>query len=411
MRLMIVLGICLTLTASSINAAIVTASSQRDTLSIPFRVLDSLGNDVDLAAGDSLYVAVYSPGGHVVHKDSMAYNNASIVKAEWEDYAGPGQYALVAQVGTLTGGSSSLGVYSYLITVDDNSAADLTTTSTGFFQVVNSVFESSLDSAASVLVVASEALDSLEAMSIRLNEILDSVNAVLSTPVSASVTESDKQTIAGYVNDTLTARHGSGSWAASGFGSGAYATTIVAWDSTDGQPISGVAMAIYNLAQTSLKAVVSTDIDGRGAVNLDADTHIVVATAPGFSFPPYDTVVIAGSQSDTLYGCHFFPGFPGLPELCRVWGYVFDVGGHPLEGGRVTAYLPSGVARMNSLILTPTSVSTVIDSTGYFYLDLFPSALLQPAGTPYEFSITQDNGSILRRRMVVPTGVSWQLTW
>ncbi len=411
MRLVIVLALCLILTAATANAALVVSTSQRDTLSIPFRALDSLGNDVDLAAGDSLYVTVFSPGGSIVHKDSMAYDDASIVAAEWEDYEGPGQYVLVELVRTLIGNSSSRGVYSYHITVDDNTAADLITTSTGSFQVVNIAVESSLDSAASAMVVASEALDSLESFSIKLAEILDSVNTVLTTPALATVTESDKHKIAGFVNDSLTASHGSGSWAASGTGSGAYSTTIIAYDSLKRQPLSGVALSIYNLSQTSLKAAVSSDIDGHGDVNLDADTHIVVATAPGYSFPPYDTIVIAGSQSDTVYGVYFQPGFPSLPELCRVWGFVFDVRGYPLAGGQVTAYLPSGAARVNTIILTPTAVSTVIDSTGYFYLDLFPSALLQPTGTPYEFSITQDNGSVLRRRVVVPTNTAWQLTW
>jgi hypothetical protein len=94
-----------------------------------------------------------------------------------------------------------------------------------------------------------------------------------------------------------------------------------------------------------------------------------------------------------------------------VWGYVFDLQGAPLVNGQVTAYLPSGVARLNSLILTPTAVSAKIDSTGYFSLDLFPSALLLPADTPYEFSVTQDNGTVLRRRIIVPASTTWQLTW
>ena len=411
MRQIIFMVATILLTTSTTQAALVASTSQRDTLSIPFLVLDSVGNSVNLAAGDSVYLTVFAPGGGVVYKDSMAHDDPVIVSATWEDYDGAAMYALVHQVQTLTGGTASRGIFSYVIAVDDNTFAELTTTTCGSFQTLNSTLESSLDSAATALLTAAVALDSLEAHSGRLTEILDSINSLLNSPASAEITVEDKQQIAGYVDDTLAAKHGVGSWAASAIGTGAYSTTIVAYDSVLQQSIGGVAMSVYNLSQTSLKAVVSSDINGQGRINLDADTHIVVATAPGFLFPPFDTVVIAGSQSDTVFGIHFHPGYAEVPELCRVWGYVFDIHGNPVIGGQVAAYLPSGVARISSIILNPTGIATTTDSSGYFFLDLFPSALLTPAGTPYEISISLDNGAILRRRLTVPQESTWQLTW
>ncbi|UCD16383.1 MAG: hypothetical protein JSV44_07915 [Candidatus Zixiibacteriota bacterium] len=153
--------------------AIVDNSVTRDTLSIPFTVLDSAGNAIDLVNGDSVYIVVFYPGGGVAFKDSMAYNDASIKSYDWEDFDGGQNYVYTEKVSTLDGSSPVMGVYGYVLTVDDNTSADLTSTYTGTFQVVNSTLESSLDSAS----YARKAMDSLHLIIDSLTAVLDSLQS------------------------------------------------------------------------------------------------------------------------------------------------------------------------------------------------------------------------------------------
>ena len=78
----------LLLAAAPTHAAILNNSgvSAEDTLSITFQARDSLGRPVALAAGDSIYIVVYYPGGKECFRDSMAHNNARITLSDWEDF-------------------------------------------------------------------------------------------------------------------------------------------------------------------------------------------------------------------------------------------------------------------------------------------------------------------------------------
>ncbi len=195
-----------------------------------------------------------------------------------------------------------------------------------------------------------------------------------------------------------------------GAGSGAYATTIVAFDSSSGQTLPGVNLAVRNQSQSSLIASVGTDTEGAAGVNLDAGGYLVTAFAPGFVFNAYDSVAIVGTQVDTIIGYRFDPGEPATPSLCRVYGYLYSTAGNPVVGVTVSAHLPGGVAKLSSLVVSPASVSTTTDEDGYFCLDLMPSALM--TGSPlYEITIDRPGGTILRKRLAVPQVATWQMTW
>jgi hypothetical protein len=73
--------------------------------------------------------------------------------------------------------------------------------------------------------------------------------------------------------------------------------------------------------------------------------------------------------------------------------------------------LPSGVARSGERVISPFAVTTLSDAAGYFALDLIPSDSLHPSGAKYEFSITRQDGTILRQRVQVPAQTSWRLDW
>ena len=562
------------------GSAIVTNSATRDTLSIPFMALDSVGNAVDLSAGDSVYVVVFYPGGGIAFKDSLAYDDGSITSCDWEDFTGGSSYVYTERVAVLDGSNPVNGVYTYILTVDDNSSADLLTTYTGTFQVVNASLESSLDSASFARVAVDSlhlvidsllaVLDSLQSQAdwvgnvrftstdstLRLRglhlrgtasgdtalvalgcgtgpgveirsgydggfgahitgygnapgmrvecdavmgtgqgmEILsggyggdglyvlshkadginiysaegrdfnvrfDSANYVDSTFHARLFTSSyfdssqgeasglsvgdiwsygdreitggwidsnraeaggggDSASIARWVWNTPQENHiGAGSFgryldteiSAVGTGNGMYARTVIAYDSISAQPIPGVRMSVRPPDQSTLLAHGVADVQGRCCFHLDADTVVLIAFAPGYTFAGLDTMTVADAGTDTVYGTVFNPGEPAIPVLCRVFGFLYDITGQPEVDAVVAARLPVGVSRYTSAIITPLERSTKTDSNGAFTLDLLPSSVLVPDTTQYEITITLANGTVLRERVTVPNQNYWLLTW
>lgn len=431
-RLILLFGLLATATLNTgWSYGLVDNSATRDTLSIPFVALDSAGRAIDLADGDSLYVAVFYPGGATAFKDSMAYNDAKIKSCVWEDFDGGKSYAYTERISVLDGGNPVNGVYSYILTVDDNSGADLITTHTGYFQVVNAPFERSLDSAS----YAQKAIDSLNVVLDSLAKIIDSLESLDDWVGNVRYAHSDSTlrlkgfTIDGIEDSNLIAR-----WVwntpqanhtligtygkyldteVSGIagGSGLYSYGLIITDSSTGQVVPGVNIAVRNIEQTALVALGTTDNLGFTGFNLDADSFLVTSFSPGYIFDDFDTLVVIGPGADTVYGCRFDPGEPSNPDLCRLYGFIYDINGNPDPEATVTAHLPSGVTRAGGTLVSPFKVETGSDSTGYFYIDLFPNSRLTPDTTRYEITIMRVDGTILREKVAVPDQPNWQFTW
>lgn len=360
----------------STGAAIVnnstSAVTSEDSLCVSFYSLDSLGQPSNV---DSLLVVVCGPDGSIVHTDSMASGDSRVVAIT---VAGRPVYHFIEQVANIDG-SGAEGVYSMgLVAV--NSSQSLTTANSASFQVISS-----------------ELSDQLAGIA----DSSDMAGWVWNTPQSG-------HTIAGTFGRYLDAR-------VSGLssGGGAYSVGVVALDTTNSLTVPDVHVAVRNPAQTSLIAVASTDNDGRADFNLDAGSYLLSATAPGYTFAPFDTLVVDGPTVDTIRGWRFDPGEPLFEAFCRVWGYLFDAAGEPDEGVTVSAWLPGGITTYSNGIIVPNPVATVTDSDGYFYLDLLPSDSL---GAPeeshrYEFTISRPDGTILRRRLTVPDSSTWRLSW
>jgi len=172
-RFALLLLILVVVAGGSRGSVLVTNSAARDTLSIPFMVLDSTGNAVDLSSGDSVYLVVFYPGGGIAFKDSVAHDDGSISGYDWEDFTGGRSYVFTERVSVLDGTAPVNGVYTYILTVDDNSSADLLSTYMGTFQVINAPVESSLDSASFARV----AVDSLHLVIDSLLAVLDSLQS------------------------------------------------------------------------------------------------------------------------------------------------------------------------------------------------------------------------------------------
>lgn len=155
MKRILLLAIALTLlalTAGQADYAIVnnSTSSQtaHDSLSIPFFLLDSAGNQVAIADGDSVHLIVWYPGGAVAFQDSGAYNDADITV---QTRHGISWYSWQAQVSDLDG-TPTEGTYKYHLSIHDKTSAALWTTFTGSFQLYATAdFDVTMDEIAATL--------------------------------------------------------------------------------------------------------------------------------------------------------------------------------------------------------------------------------------------------------------------
>ncbi|MEW5994391.1 MAG: hypothetical protein AB1744_08340 [Candidatus Zixiibacteriota bacterium] len=367
-------AMCLCLpAATAMSATIVnnstTSPTGEDSLSLVFYSLDSLGNPT---TADSLYILVTGPDGAIVYCDSLASPDSRVTATT---IRGKQFYSFADQVSNLDG-NGNIGGYVITLLAKNNSTS-LLTPNTYSFQVVST-------------------------------ELSDQLALIDSGAVAAWVWNTPQ------LNHTATGTFGrylDTEISGLGPGSGAYSYTIVAFDTSIGLNIPYALLTIRNVSQTALIASAGTGSAGYATFNLDPDSFVVTTTAPGYSFDAYDTIVVAGAGSDTLFGDQFDPGQPQSPAMCRVYGWLYNLNGKPDEGAQVSAFLPSGVVQYSVVIISPFEITTTTDSSGYFYFDLLPSDSLTPPGVKYEFTISRTDGSILRQRLEVPDSTQWRLTW
>ncbi len=383
------------LIAASAPASIVNNSTSlptaEDSLALVFYSLDSLGN---ATTADSAFILVVGPNGSIVYKDSVAAADSRITSTT---IRGKQFYSFRAQVSNIDG-SGAIGHYSMTILSKKNSGSLLTPNSYSF-QIISKELSDQIALIGDSVFVKGGVIDSNRTEMGGSGDSTSIARWVWNTPQSNHTSGS---TFGKYLDTEVSGISG---------GAGAYSLTLVAFDSSLSQPVPQVGIAVRNMSQTALIAFGQTDSEGEASFNLDADSFVAVATGAGYLFGSYDTIVVSGTGVDTVWGDQFDPGAPASPSLCRVYGFLYDIMGEPEEGAAVSAHLPSGVAQIANGIVSPFSISTTTDSTGYFFLDLIPSDSLIPSGFKYEFTISRTDGTILRQRFTVPDSAQWRLTW
>jgi hypothetical protein len=160
-----------------------------------------------------------------------------------------------------------------------------------------------------------------------------------------------------------------------------------------------------------LQAGMRTDSYGKVVYATDLDSLLLVSVKFNYYSSPDTIVVSATGYIDTTFMYHGITPTAGSPDLCRLYGFIYDISGNPDGSATVTAWLPAGASRLDSSIISPYRVETTTDSTGYFYIDLIPNSNLIPDTTKYEITIVRTDGTILRERVAVPDEENWLLTW
>ena len=376
--------------ASIVNNS-VSSPTAEDSLSFVFYSLDSVGNPT---TADSVYILVTGPNGAIAFKDSTASSDTRITTVT---IGGKQFYSFAEQVSNIDGAGAT-GHYTISLLAKKNSD-NLLTPNTYFFQIISKELSDQIALIGDSVYVKGGAIDSNRTEVGWSGDSTSIANWVWNTPQANHTTSGS---FGKYLETEVSGICG---------GAGAYSFTLVPFDSSVSQVIPQATLAVRNASQTSLMATGKTGSDGTATFNLNADTFVTVAVASGYTFDAYDTIVVSGAGADTIFGDQFDPGAPASPALCRVYGYLYGVNGLPEDGASVAAYLPTGVVQFSSGIVSPFSVSTTTDSTGYFYLDLIPSDSLIPPGDRYEFSISRTDGTILRQRLAVPDTTLWRLVW
>lgn len=195
-------------------------------------------------------------------------------------------------------------------------------------------------------------------------------------------------------------------------GGGSEPETLIVLAAHDSTLIQAARVTIRTIDQSTTRVDgLMTDVNGQLILELDPDSFFVAINANNFEQIKDTILIAAGGGTDSLWLQLFSPGAPVGPELCRVYGWIYDIGGESPVGIEVTAEIPRQYhpVEYEDVIITPFSKSTFTDSTGYWQMDLLPNELLNPTGSNYLFTIKYQSGVIYRREAGVPDSTAWRL--
>jgi hypothetical protein len=196
-----------------------------------------------------------------------------------------------------------------------------------------------------------------------------------------------------------------------GAGTGANSVVIRCRDSSDSSVVALAQIQVLDSTESSTIGLLTSDSQGRGFFALDNGAYRVRLYKPGWQFAVPETLTVDGDEDTTFYAQAFDPGMPPQASLCRVYGWVYDINDQPVVGTKIEAGIKRVPLRYQNLLISPYHKSTLSDTQGFWYLDLYPNSVLSPDDTKYVFHIFSPSGTILRLEADVPDQTSWELHW
>lgn len=205
-----------------------------------------------------------------------------------------------------------------------------------------------------------------------------------------------------------------------GVAGAAYSVSILTLNSADSSIVGGVPIAVRTVDQSSLIWNLTTSSLGVTSWNATADSFLYVTNPAGYIGPTYDTVIITGVQTDTIFMTVFDPGQPtDTGYLCRVYGWLRDLRNHATYGQllgvrneKVTAIAQNQVKNVcNNTWPTQLEYSTESNDSGYFFIDLVRSSCLPDSANSdsvqYMFKIDGVEGPTI----YVPDSATYELVF
>lgn len=195
----------------------------------------------------------------------------------------------------------------------------------------------------------------------------------------------------------------------SGSGTGANQVIINTFQLPDSIPVIGAQVQVLNQNQSATVGLLNSSSTGQAIFALDNGIYKLRMYKSGWVFTVPESIIVSGNLADTFYANLFNPGNPPAANLCRVYGWIRDLKGQPVASVTVEAKISTTPLRYQTVLLSPYYKTTSTDSDGYWYLDLYPSSILTPSNTQYDFTIYIPYGTILKLKTLVPEQSSWQL--
>jgi hypothetical protein len=223
--------------------------------------------------------------------------------------------------------------------------------------------------------------------------------------IAALMTASDTTAIL-----TMAAAHDTIFYGPTASGSGANTVTIWAVDTagTD-SAVTGVMVAVRSLAGV-LKGALSTTGSGTATFSLDNDSFLVLGSNLGGYTWNIDTIVVSGALTDTITGYNWSMAEPGTPNVCRVYGYAYDITADSTENADVIFTLTGQVNdTCNNLIMSSFATETETDASGEFSQDLIWSSCL--GGAKYTIKVKSRHGVSRTKTFTVPDSTTHLLIW
>jgi hypothetical protein len=197
----------------------------------------------------------------------------------------------------------------------------------------------------------------------------------------------------------------------SGAGSGANSVVIRCKNLSDSSSIAFAQIQVLDSAQSSTIGLLTSDSQGRGFFALDNGTYCVWLYKPGWQFTVPETLRVDGNQDTVYYADAFDPGIPPQANLCRVYGWIYDIKNQPVVGAKIEVSIKTVPLRYLNVIISPYYKSTLTNDDGFWFLDLYPNSALSPSDSKYIFHLLTPSGTILRLETEVPGQASWELQW
>lgn len=197
----------------------------------------------------------------------------------------------------------------------------------------------------------------------------------------------------------------------SGAGIGANSVVIRCKNSSDTSSIVFAQIQVLDSTESSTIGLLTSDSQGRGFFALDNGIYCVRLYKPGWQFAVPETLRVNGNEDTIYYADAFDPGVPPQANLCRVYGWIYDLKNQPISGAKIEASIKTVPLRYQNIVISPYYKSTLTDDDGFWYLDLYPNSILIPTDTKYIFHLFSPSGTILRLETVVPDQTSWELQW
>jgi hypothetical protein len=405
----------------------VSGNGEEDSITLTFETFDTTAIPL-LSTPDSLKILRFGPSGDLI--DSLGEDDSAVTQIRTGSYvvelqstdsiSGTGRYVvrIYAFMGGEIRGAISGGYYvregswDDLDTILDLTRTTLDTLNDGFASQINqSNLDTTMSSRSTLTVTDNIGIDWMNISNATAMQLFP--NTFIEGILSKVQVDSAKLARSVWDNDIVEQSSRSVDLSSCQAGSGAYPCSLYVYNSADSSAIQGILIRFMNDSETATEALGITDPNGMVVASLDAAQYKIWPYKAGVDFEalPDSLTVSSPASVDTIWGSGFDPGAPAGAQLCRTFGWVYDLSGIGISGVTVTAGITQTPIRYQGTVISPYLKSTTTDSIGYWYLDLLPNESLTPSDSEYEIMIYYESGRIARKRIRLPDLSNWELNW